>query len=256
MSLLDWPLILFFFIFGLLWLSIWAGGRIRIYTHRLPDSLREDFTVVLGSTLTLLGLIIGFTFSMATTRYDLRKSLEAAEANAIGTEYSRLDFLPAEQANQLRPLMRQYTDLRIQFYQARRGSAISGVNAKTDTIGEEMWGLVSRGAKTDPSALTSLAAAGMNEVLDSREFTQAAWWNRIPFSAWALMFLIAVLSNVLLGYGAQGRAFVLSMILPLAVGVCFFLIADIDSPIGGIIRVQPSNLSAVYQSIQKETRNL
>ncbi len=43
----------------------------------------------------LLGLIIGFSFSMAISRYDQRKNYEEAEANAIGTEYVRADLLPA-----------------------------------------------------------------------------------------------------------------------------------------------------------------
>ena len=50
------------------------------------------------ATLTLLGLIIGFSFSMAITRYDLRKNYEEAEANAIGTEYVRAGLLPAADA--------------------------------------------------------------------------------------------------------------------------------------------------------------
>jgi hypothetical protein len=68
-----------------------------------------------------------------------------------------------------------------------------------------------------------------------------------------LMFLIAVLANVLLGYGAKGRALVLSLVLPLTVGICFFLISDIDSPSGGLIRISPRDLSAVSQSIQEHS---
>jgi hypothetical protein len=249
-NIFDWPLILFLFTFVLLWLSIGAGSLIRLRAHQVPDNLREDYTVVLGSTLTLLGLIIGFTYSMASTRYDLRKSLEAKEANAIGTEYSRLDFLRAEEASTVRQLLRQYTDLRVEFYVVRNQQAIAAINKKTDDVGRQMWEQVAQGAKLNPSALSQLAASGMNEVLDSRDFTQAARWNRIPSAAWVLMFLIAMLANVLLGYGAHGRAVVLSTILPLIVAICFFLIADIDSPIGGVIRVHPDNLAATSDSLK------
>jgi hypothetical protein len=65
-----------------------------------------------------------------------------------------------------------------------------------------------------------------------------------------LMFLIAVLSNLLLGYGMHGKALVLSIVLPLAVAVSFFLIADIDSPRGGVIRIHPQNLDALATSFQ------
>ena len=44
----------------------------------------------MAASLTLPGLIIGFTFSMAIDRYDQRKNYEEAEANAIGTEYLRI----------------------------------------------------------------------------------------------------------------------------------------------------------------------
>jgi hypothetical protein len=45
----------------------------------------RDFGTILPAALTLLGLIIGFSFSMASSRYDQRKTLDETEANAIGT---------------------------------------------------------------------------------------------------------------------------------------------------------------------------
>jgi hypothetical protein len=84
--------------FVVLWLSARIGAEFRKQQH-LEDDLRHDLDLIVGATLTLLGLIIGFTFSMAVSRYDQRKNYEEAEANAIGTEYLRADLLPdAEQA--------------------------------------------------------------------------------------------------------------------------------------------------------------
>lgn len=56
------------------------------------------------ATLTLLGLIIGFSFSMAINRYDQRKIDEEEEADAIGTEYTRADLLPPADAVKVRAL--------------------------------------------------------------------------------------------------------------------------------------------------------
>jgi len=244
MLLLNRPLFLFVVTFLLLWLAAWIGMAIRSRQHELPENVRADYGTIIGATLTLLGLLIGFTFSMATTRYDLRKSLEEEEANAIGTEYVRVDFLPPGSASQLQALLRQYTDLRIRFYTARDQADLSRINADTASMQNQMWAMVAAAAKLQASPLSALASSGMNDVLNSQGYTQAAWWNRIPVAAWSLMFLIAVLSNVLLGYGMHGRAVVLSIILPLAVSISFFLIADIDSPRGGVIRIQPQNLYA------------
>ena len=66
---------------------------------------------------TLLGLMVGFAISMAVSRYDLRKSNEEAEANAIGTEYLRLDLMPPEISVAARTLLRAYANERLAFYQ-------------------------------------------------------------------------------------------------------------------------------------------
>ncbi len=242
--LTDYPLLTFVITFLLMWLGTWAGMYLRKHWRTDPEQVRDDFGVILGATLTLLGLIIGFTFSMATTRYDLRKNLEEQEANAIGTEYVRVDLLPSDAAAKARSLLVHYTDLRIQFYETRSLDDLNRINAETSGIQNQLWETVSAPAKAQPTTNTMLAVSGMNDVLNSQGYTQAAWWNRIPRAAWTLMFAIAIVSHVLLGYGAHSRSSFLSIILPLLIAIAFLLIADIDSPRGGIIRVQPQNLTA------------
>jgi len=89
-------------------------------------------------------------------------------------------------------------------------------------------------------------------VLNSQGYTQAAWWNRIPTAAWILMAVIAVCCNGLIGYRVHDfkQEGVLLMILPLVVSISFFLIADIDSPRGGLIRVSPQNMAALAESLR------
>ena len=94
---------------SLLWLSAHAGGWVAAKRQVFDEGTREDFGVILAAALTLLGLIIGFSFSMAINRYDQRKNLEEAEANAIGTEYMRADLLPAADGARVRELLARYT---------------------------------------------------------------------------------------------------------------------------------------------------
>jgi hypothetical protein len=248
--IVDHPLLLFLGAFLLLWLATWAGIAFRLHRPQLSEGTRSDYGVILGATLTLLGLIIGFTFSMATSRFDLRRSLEEEEANAIGTEYARLDFLPPQDSSQLKPLLRQYTDLRIESYKTSDSGDLKKIDADTSRVQNQLWTIVAGAAKAQPSPLSALASSGMNDVLNSQGYTQAAWRNRIPIAAWSLLFLIALLSNLLVGYGSRGKAMVLSMVLPLAVSISFFLISDIDSPRGGVIRIQPDNLYALTESLK------
>jgi hypothetical protein len=251
MIILDRPLVLFVVTFLALWLAAWLGGLLRSRRQEFPEGIRSDYGTVVGATLTLLGLLIGFTFSMATSRYDQRKNLEEEEANAIGTEYVRLNFLPAAEAAQLQAMLVQYTALRIRRYTVRDSGELAKINAATGALQNEMWAATARAAKVQPTPLAALAASGMNDVLNAQGYVQAAWWNRIPLAAWILMFGIAVLCNLLLGYGAHGNGLFLSVILPFAVALSFFLVADIDSPRFGVIRVKPQNLYALEQSLKQ-----
>jgi hypothetical protein len=91
----------------------------------------------------------------------------------------------------------------------------------------------------------------MNEVLDLQGYTQAAWWNKIPLAAWGLMGAVAIGGNVLLGYNSRRPAAknMRFFFFPLMLAIAFLLIADLDSPRGGIIRVRPRNLENVSASI-------
>jgi hypothetical protein len=251
--LVDFPILLFIVSFAVLWLCAWLGAS--FLGEYVPQSAQATaaFSLLLTATLTLLGLIIAFSFSMAIGRYDQRKTYEEAEANAIGTEYLRADLLPAAVVPQARALLRQYADQRILFYTTRNAHKLGEINAKTSQLQAEMWELVSRAAlQAPPSPVSALAVWGMNDVLNSQGYSQAAWWNRIPLGAWTLLILIALLSNVLLGYATRHlkTRLVLLMVLPFAVSSAFLLIADIDSPRGGIIRVAPQNLLSLAESLR------
>src|SRR5262245_15877047 len=213
---------------------------------------REDFGVIEGATLTLLGLIIGFSFSMATGRYDQRKNYEEAEANAIGTEFVRADLLPAAEASRVRSLLKQYLDQRIQFYETDNNADVQQVDARVSSLQDEMWAAVVPSAKANPTQLTALVVSGMNDVLNSEGYTQSAWWYRIPPAAWLLMIAIAVACNLLMGYVARGgrSAAKLLLILPTLIAIAFMMIADIDAPRHGLIRVQPQNLTSLADSVR------
>src|ERR1035441_6314968 len=116
---INYPLLISGISFVVLWLTAWVGWSVLRKRRGLEEEAREDFGVILGATLTLLALLIGFSFSMAITRYDQRKNYEETEANAIGTELVRAGLLPASDAATIRTQLRKYTELRIAFYRAR-----------------------------------------------------------------------------------------------------------------------------------------
>ena len=73
--------------------------------------------------------------------------------------------------------------------------------------------------------------------------------NRIPGAAWALLASIAIFANMLLGYRERRTDWLVLVVLPLTVSIALFLISDIDTPHGGVIRVVPANLVSLSQLI-------
>lgn len=248
-KLLSHPLGVFAFAVVAQWLAALIGDVFGKRRRTAAAPGQGDFATALSATLTLLALIIGFSFSMAIGRYDLRKTYEEAEANAIGTEFVRVDLLPAANAAALRELLKKYLDQRILFYGARDNRRLDEINADTAKLQGVLWSAVVRPAAANPTPLMALVVSGMNDVLNAQGYTQAAWWNRIPQETWMLMAVIAIFANLLLGYGERRTSRSILFVLPVIVSCAFALIADIDSPRGGAIRVLPQNLIALSQSL-------
>jgi hypothetical protein len=248
-NIMDYPIAMLLVSLALQWAAALAGDLLRSRGRPLEGDERNDYSTILPAALTLLALIIGFSFSMAVSRYDQRKNYEEAEANAIGTEYVRADLLPTQAAARVRLLLIKYTDQRILFYRERDAGRLRQINSDTAKVQADLWSAIAPVAMANPTPVTAMVAAGMNDVLNSQGYTQAAWWNRIPAGAWELMVLVAMACNFLFGYAARRSHRAQLLVLPLLASASFFLIADIDSPRGGVIRVVPQNLIALSQSL-------
>jgi hypothetical protein len=250
-GLSHYPLLVFAVAFVALWLASAAGSWLRRSYPNAGDEQNEHLGVILAATLTLLALIIGFSFSMSTNRYDQRKNFEEAEANAIGTELLRADFLPAADAANVRKLLGEYLDQRIQFYLNKDDVRRMRIDERTSQLQADLWSAVRGPSAAQPTPVMALVVAGMNDVINSQGYTQAAYWNRIPVAAWYLMAIISVCASALLGYRSQNgnAAGKLALVLPLVVSISFLLIADIDAPRHGLIEVRPQNLESLATSL-------
>jgi hypothetical protein len=180
--------------------ALWFGARVGAIFHnrlgKLDPNMLEDFKIVLGATLTLLGLIVGFTFSMAVSRYDQRKNLEEQEANAIGTEYLRADLLPAPSAARVRSLLKSYLGERMLYFTTSNTQLAEQINVRTARLQKEMWLAIVGPASDQPTPAAALVVGGMNDVLNSQGYTQAAWWNRIPAGVGAALLHRILLQRI------------------------------------------------------------
>ncbi len=250
-SLTHYPLLFFVLSFLTLWLAGWIGWSLLRKKRALDEDSRQDFGFILAGMLTLLALLIGFSFSMAIGRYDLRKTFEEGEANAIGTEYVRAQLLPDTDAANIQALLKKYLDQRILFYLAHSEQEFQRIEARTAQLQNELWSAIRAPAAAQPTPVVALAVAGMNDVLNSQSYTQAAYWNRIPPAAWTVLVAMAVGCSLLIGYGLKSASAgsKLLPILPLGASIAFMFIADLDAPRHGIMRVRPQNLISLVESL-------
>jgi len=247
---MSFPLLVFATSFAVMVLSTWAGNALRKRAGVPKEDERNDTAPLLMSAiLTLLFFIIGFSVWMAISRYDLRKNCEQAEAIAIGREYSRADLLAPADAAKVQTLLKRYLDQRMLFYMTRSPGRASEITADTVRLQTELWSTIRLAIAAVPAPLMGLLVSGMNDVIDSQRSSQAAWLNRIPIAAWTLMATIGIGCCWVIGYRARRTDWLAFLIVPAAVSICFFLIADLDSPRGGAIRVTPQNLSSLSQSM-------
>jgi hypothetical protein len=248
----SYPLVFFLTSFVVLSLSAWIGATFLQGLRSQVAEFQEDYRLIEGAILTLLGLIIGFAFSMAVARYDLRKNYEEQEANAIGTEYLRADFLPEPAATRVKTLLRDYLAERVSFYVTTDSKALARIDAETARLQSDLWSAVRAPALQQPTPVMALVVQGMNDVLNAQGYTLAAWLNHIPPVAWSLMLAIAICATILVGVGSKKTEalFGASMVLPFVLAIAFFLIADIDSPRMGLISVTPQNLQILVDSFR------
>ena len=244
------------FFVGMVLLLLLAGGFGAFVRAKYPEligvELEMPFTGLQAAVLALLGLLLGFSFSMAVGRFEERRSAQVEEANAIGTSYLRVGTLEDGIAAQQRDLMAEYVRERVDYLQAgvdlsRLQRAVTG----TAELQGRMWANALRSEavqRRDPVSNAYLSS--LTEVFDAAERMQSASENRIPTTAWVLLTAVAAISSFLVGMGMRRWNSLLLLTLPFVVAATLALIDDIDSPGSGLIRQPRASMERVQQQIQ------
>ena len=220
------------------------------------EPARSQINTLQAASLGLLALLLGFTFSMAVTRFDTRKQLVLDEANAIGTTYLRAQLLPDPSRKEVSNLLRRYVDVRLEFYQAGINRArIQKAVDDTEKLHTALWSYVITTGGQDPRAIpTGLFIQSLNDVIDLHAKREAALKNHVPESIFILLLTIAVLSLALVGYGAGlggVRHLVPTVISVILIASVILLIMDLDRPRRGLIRVSQQSMVDLQNSLKK-----
>ena len=225
----------------------WRLGNYRQKSHR--EEKKVPVSTATGSTLGLLAFLLAFTFGMAATRFDTRKQIVLQEANAIGTTYLRVDFLPEQSQEEARQLLREYAVI-------RSGGATLIMSpegmAKSGKLQDRLWAIAADTGTRSDSVATGLFIQSLNEMIDLDATRVTANRNRIPDSIWLVLCAITILSMAAMGYqfGLTGaRSWVTMIFLVMVFTPVILLIADLDRPQAGLLQVSQQALIDLVNKI-------
>ena len=228
---------------GIALLSIEFGWCLGIKVAKRKNiKAGASFYIAVGATMGLLSFILATTFGMAAARFDLRKANVVTEANAIGTTYLRIDFLPDSLREEARQLIRSYTTLR-----SGGESSIISVDgmAKSANIQDRLWMIGSIAVKQSDTISVGLFIQSLNDMIDMDTTRVTTLRNRLPDNIWLMLTLITIFSMASLGFefGIQGyRSWIGNILLVIAFTSVILLIADLDRPQQGLVQVSQQPL--------------
>ena len=203
--------------------------------------------------LGLLAFILAFTSGMTASRLDDRRQLLLQESNAIGTTDLRAGLLPQRQRDDIRRLLREYADVRLKGTVAN----IAETLAQSEQLHRRLWSQAESLVQADmDSELRLLFITSVNEVIDLHQSRKTvALLYRIPGPIWMSVYLLSTLTMVALGYqvGMSGSRWLRGMpVLVAAFSLVIVMIADIDRPGEGNIRVSQQPLADVRQMMPQD----
>ena len=236
----------------LAWFAMEAGYRVGRWRHARAEEEKETTVgAMVGSILGLLAFLLAFTFSLAASRFDLRRQTVLDEANAIGTTYLRARLLPEPQRSDAAKLLREYVEVRV------RGVAdnkVAEAVARSEELHEELWLRAVAAAEARPTPITGLFVQSLNEMIDLHaKRMHVGVRNRIPISIWTGLIALALLGMAALGYQAglsATRRSPAMLVMILAFAGVLYLIADLDRGHAGLLTVSQQALLDVQSSMR------
>jgi len=204
-----------------------------IQSEIVPDLQRVPVGSVTGASFALLAFLLAFTFQIAANRFEARKKLFLDEVTNIRTTYLRAELLPEPFPTEIRKLIVEYVNLRIELLGDL--SQIGHAMSRSSQILESLWNKTTQLTKTDLSpAIFSLFASSLNNVIDNynHRITWTMEYRIPPMIFWALFF-VTFFCMLVIGYqfGVSGKGdFWVFILLALIFATVIFLILVLDNP--------------------------
>ena len=236
-------------IFFLILLFNWAGYKFKKWhLEKYPGRVPEDLGSIEGSMLGAMALLLGFTFSIAISKFETRRQITVDEANDIGTAILRCDMYPDSVRNPLRADFKEYIEARIAYYAVGDNEEkIKQEIAKASEISGRIWKRVAIQAQNRENiAVTAQMIPAVNAMIDIVTTRDASRISRVPRLVLFVLLALVLISSFVLGsdYNGKKRNRILIFSYALAMTLTLDLITELDRPREGLI-----NLNAIEKKM-------
>ena len=231
-------------------LDVGRQVAVRYKIDEIPDRKQQMSTIRDGFFI-LLSLLLGFTLTFAGSRLAERRSLAVEEAVSLGTTYLRAGTLPQPYRDHSKQLLREYLDARLALDEADK-SRFNEAMSRSKHIQEELWLDAATVAQNDRSAITAVYLNSLNETIDLDAKRVAAFEYHIASPIWILIILVSLIVGFTRGATMTSRFWLSLILIPITIAIMVVLIADLDTPNHGLIRLDQRPLQRLKAEIGAE----
>jgi hypothetical protein len=239
-------------------LTNWLGFRYRTFLEAKPARETIDGTGPMESSmLGLMALMLGFTFSIALSKFETRRQIIVEEANDIGTALLRADLYPDSIRTLLRADFKDYIEARISYYNAGiDNKKIDSALRKTNVYSGRLWRRTADLVQNDRYRVSTLQMIpALNNMIDIVSVRESGRKAKVPPVILTMLVVLTLLSSFLVGYGYKGKRRNLVMIctFSLMTTIALYLILDLDRPQRGLLNLDASeqNITALHELFNK-----
>lgn len=244
----EWvALVLFTGLFAAVLASLEVGYRIgRNNSKKNPQLGFEGIGAMEAAIFSLVGLLLAFSFSGASSRFEARRQLIVQEANAIATAYQRLDLLPTAEQSELQHLFREYLDARLQGFQRILDRPVANEEfARAGRIEQQIWSRALAASRSDSTQNSSrLLLPALNQMSDIANQRAVALETYMPELIFGLLVGVVLMSGLLAGHAMARRprrSWVHMLFFSAIISLTISVIFDFNYPRYGLIRIDAAD---------------
>ncbi len=237
----------------LIFAALAIAAAVGIVLRRcLPGTVSSDGAegYLLSAALALIGLLIGFTLSMALNRYDSRRTALIAEANSLSTAWLRAGLVEGEAGATLRYDLKSYASLRAAL---STESDTAKAEAATGRLQDQIWTDLEVALPSLPAPLGATLVTATTEMFDAASSRRWEREGRLPGLVLETLLFSAMIAAGIVGYvlGTQGlRHSVVAGLLFALLAIAVALILDLDRPWSGLVTVSQAPVEAAVAAMR------